>query len=107
MSQLIVPLILIAVSIPMIVRLVPRNRLYGFRTPYTFSSDDVWYRASRVAGIALCIAGCAWAAAAVFLPAIVPSQEDARAMARAFGYVALLMAVAISFWLVYRRRTKI
>ena len=107
MSQLVVPLIIIAVSIPMIVRLVPRNGLYGFRTPYTFSSDDVWYRANRIAGIALCIAGCAWAGAAVLLPAIVSSQEDARAMARTFGYVALLMAVAVSFWLVYRRRTKI
>jgi SdpI/YhfL family protein len=44
---LFVPLLIIVLSIPMILRKVPRNSLYGFRTAYTLSSDEVWYRANK------------------------------------------------------------
>src|SRR5690606_35974547 len=46
--------VLIAVlSVPLILRKVPPNALYGFRTPLTRSSPEVWYPANAYAGKAL------------------------------------------------------
>ena len=42
------PVLLIAVSIPLMLGMVPRNHWYGFRTPKTLSSDSVWYPANRI-----------------------------------------------------------
>ena len=46
----VVPLVVVASSIPMILGKVPPNRIYGFRTARTLSSPEVWYPANRVAG---------------------------------------------------------
>ena len=35
------PILIIVLSIPLIFGLVPRNGLYGFRTPTTLSSDPL------------------------------------------------------------------
>ena len=45
-----VPLLILLLSIPMILGKVPPNGAYGFRTPKTLSSPDVWYPANRAAG---------------------------------------------------------
>ncbi len=46
----VVPLVVLVLSIPMILGKVPPNGAYGFRTPKTLSSDEVWYPANRAAG---------------------------------------------------------
>jgi hypothetical protein len=46
----IVPAVVILLSLPMILGKVPPNRFYGFRTPKTLSSPDIWYRANRASG---------------------------------------------------------
>ena len=46
----VVPLVIVVLSIPMILDRVPPNGAYGFRTPKTLSSEDVWYAANRAAG---------------------------------------------------------
>jgi uncharacterized membrane protein len=56
----VVPALLRLLSIPMILEWVPRNRIYGFRTPYTLSSDALWYRANRASGMTLPAAGAFW-----------------------------------------------
>lgn len=38
------------VSLPLFLRKVPRNRLYGYRTRATLSSDSVWYDANAYFG---------------------------------------------------------
>ena len=53
----IVPAMLVLLSIPMVLGKVPPNRLYGFRTPKTLSSPDVWYPANKVSGVLMIIAG--------------------------------------------------
>jgi uncharacterized membrane protein len=69
MSKFTAPIVIITVSIPLILRLIPRNGLYGFRVPKTLASDNVWYPANQAAGIALLLAGCIWLAAAFgFVP---------------------------------------
>lgn len=60
-------LLLIGLAIPLILRRIPRNLLYGFRTPRTLSSDRVWYPANAYAGRRMAEVGCAGALAAVVL----------------------------------------
>ena len=45
-----VPLLILLLSVPMILGKVPPNGAYGFRTPKTLSSPDVWYPANRASG---------------------------------------------------------
>ena len=47
---ILMPLVVIAISIPLILGMVPRNHWYGFRTPKTLSSDTVWYQANKIGG---------------------------------------------------------
>lgn len=53
----VVPVVLILLSIPMVLGKVPPNKLYGFRTPKTLSSPDVWYPANKVSGVLMILAG--------------------------------------------------
>jgi SdpI/YfhL protein family len=63
-KYIIAPLLIVAVAIPMILGVVPPNGIYGFRTSYTLSSEDVWYRANRISGIATVVA--AWCGSGSF-----------------------------------------
>ena len=47
---------LFIVSIPLALGMIPRNRLYGFRTRRTLADDDTWIRVNRFAGLAIMIA---------------------------------------------------
>jgi uncharacterized membrane protein len=42
--------VLILLSVPLILRWIPRNRLYGFRIPSTLANDSVWYDANALSG---------------------------------------------------------
>ena len=52
-------IVIAVVSIPLILKVVPPNHLYGFRTPSTLSNRALWYRANAFAGWALLIAAVA------------------------------------------------
>jgi len=41
-------LLLFVVAVPLVLGVVPRNRLYGVRTARSLSDDGVWYPANRV-----------------------------------------------------------
>jgi uncharacterized membrane protein len=51
------PALTFALGIPLILRLVPPNRFYGFRTTTTYSSADAWYQINFATGVALVAAG--------------------------------------------------
>jgi uncharacterized membrane protein len=104
LHRLIVPLLLVGLSLPLIYQVVPRNWLYGFRTPYTLSSDQVWYRANKICGVALLIAGIFWLALAVVLPKIITPTWVAYGVAQSFGIGSLAVALLVSTWLIYRRQ---
>jgi uncharacterized membrane protein len=86
-------------SIPLILKVVPRNSFYGFRTPSTLSSDEVWFRANHFAGWALFLAAVVSATLLLAVPA------DARSNA---GYDAALFSlpfvVALGASFIYLRR---
>lgn len=43
-------LLMVGLGVPLILGKVERNRWYGFRTPATLSSDEIWYPANRSMG---------------------------------------------------------
>jgi uncharacterized membrane protein len=98
-----VPVVLILVAIPLILEKIPRNPLYGFRTAYTMSSDEVWFRANKISGVALLIAGFVWLCLGMLLPAVMASMQSAVKLARLFGLGSVTLAVAASFWLTYKK----
>ena len=61
-------LLLFLVSAPLVAGLIPRNRLYGFRTAKTLSDDGIWYRVNRLAGLAVMIASAVYGAVAANWP---------------------------------------
>ena len=87
-SSLFLPILIILVAVPLILEWIPRNRLYGFRTPRTLESDAVWYRANKMAGILLTVAGVIWLLFAVFLPGW-PNEI--------IGVALLIVAAVLSF----------
>lgn len=52
-------LLILLLSIPMILRRVPPNSLYGVRTKASFSSDSDWYRINAIGGRYLAVSGTA------------------------------------------------
>jgi hypothetical protein len=55
------PLLLIGLSMPLVVGFVPRNWIYGLRTPRTMrTTEEIWYHQNRIAGLAMLVAGFVW-----------------------------------------------
>jgi hypothetical protein len=59
-SPKVVPMLMIALGLPLALRLVPRNRLYGMRSRRSFSSEESWYIQNVITGVALVLAGTVW-----------------------------------------------
>lgn len=98
-GALFVATVSIALAIPVILKKVPRNWLYGFRTPKTLASDRVWYEANRIAGWGLLTVGVV-TLIVVGLRAVVPALETkppAFFVLQVF-MPALLVALLHSFW---------
>ena len=49
-SILICDIVFAVIAVPLILRKVPRNKIYGFRTPATLRDDRVWYEANACFG---------------------------------------------------------
>jgi uncharacterized membrane protein len=94
---------LMAIAIPMILQMVPRNAFYGFRTAYTMSSDEAWYRGNRLAGFTVLAAGAAWTAVAVILP-LTWRSDRVLWWVVGLGISFLFVALIASFVLVHRGR---
>lgn len=56
-STVAVAVLLALLGIPLVLRKVPRNHVYGFRTPSTLADDDLWYEANAHGGRGLIVAG--------------------------------------------------
>lgn len=92
--RFIVPALLLILSLPLIARMVPPNRLYGFRTSAALSSEQAWYSANATAGAILAAAAVLWLLWLVVSPRLGLDE-------RINGYVGpglLLAAVLVSLW---------
>jgi hypothetical protein len=63
--------LLMIISIPLILRVVPPNGMYGFRTASTQSNSAIWYPANAFMGSALFVAAAISAVVLLTLPATV------------------------------------
>jgi len=68
-------LLLVVLGIPLMLKWVPQNPVYGVRIAKTFASRDIWYAANRSAGLNVAIAGIAIAVAALVVPRVVPDYS--------------------------------
>jgi hypothetical protein len=80
------------ISIPLILKVVPPNGSYGFRTPLARSSPEVWYAANAFMGWALVVA----AAISATLLATLPMTARRWALWLAF-LLPIACAVVASF----------
>ena len=85
-------LVIAVISVPLILRLIPPNGVYGFRTDMTRSSPGIWYPANAFMGFALLVSACMSAVALFWLP-----QKTGRVLLLATFLVPLLGAVLVSF----------
>lgn len=70
-----VSLLLVALAVPLALRLVPRNAVYGFRTRATMANDELWLSANAYFGQRLIVGtvfGCALAIIMYLLFALPP-----------------------------------
>ena len=79
------------ISLPLILKLVPPNGMYGFRTAATSSSKAVWYSANSFHGWALLAAAVVGASVLVVLP-----DTSKRWQLWAAFVVPVLSAIAMS-----------
>lgn len=93
----IVSVVLIALGIPMVLRKVPPNPLYGLRVPATFKDDEVWYDANAASGRDMIILG-GWALAFGLLPPWLGWSGEAHAMSWACSLAAGALISAVIGW---------
>jgi uncharacterized membrane protein len=80
--------LLIVVAIPLALRRVPRNVVYGFRTRATMANDGIWFEANAHFGRGLIVASLCGALVAGALNVFMPFPPDV------FLPVSLLVLVA-------------
>lgn len=68
--------IILGVSVPLILRLIPRNRFYGIRTRKTLLSDNQWYSINRTAGIVFVISSLVYIFSAILYPYSKMAKND-------------------------------
>jgi hypothetical protein len=81
-----------AASVPLMLKIVPPNRLYGFRTRQTLANRDLWFRANRFAGCAHFIASAITAGVFALTPEYASGQDFAGLMVLLVPQVAALAA---------------
>jgi uncharacterized membrane protein len=88
--------VLFVLGLPLAFRLVPPNRIYGFRTSVTLSRPDIWYRTNVFAGYAFMVAAAITALVISCVPELSPLA------AAVVGIALVLCATAASFAYVKR-----
>jgi uncharacterized membrane protein len=91
-----ISVVVFVLCLPLVFKLVPPNRVYGFRTSVTLSRPEIWYRANVFSGVAMMAAMALAAVTFLFMPQL------SAAMA-AVAFVSLVLAAtAASFAYVNR-----
>jgi uncharacterized membrane protein len=88
--------LLAVIAVPLALRLVPRNAVYGFRTRATLADDELWFSANAYFGRKLIVAtacGCA-AAIATLLVYPLPGEWVVSFSVLCFALPSLIAALA-------------
>jgi uncharacterized membrane protein len=65
---LIPALLILIASVPLVLGIVPRNRVYGIRTCKTLSDDSIWYPANKFGGWSLIVSCLIYLLISVLVP---------------------------------------
>ena len=94
-------MLLTALSIPMALGKVPRNGWYGFRTPKSMSTPELWSKANVYSGKALTVAGVVTSLLALVLWCVAlccPISRDCLAWVSMVSIsLPIFVAVVMSF----------
>ena len=104
MVGFIVPLVIVVLSVPMILGTVPPNGVYGFRTPKTLSSEEVWYPANRAAGWFMLAAGVVSICFNLALWWTFPEWPLERTISWMTGGMMIPLLISLLASLIYLRR---
>lgn len=100
-----IPAILILIaSIPLVLGVVPRNRVYGIRTCKTLSDDLIWYPANRFGGWALIVSCIIYLLISVLIPYNKTTQSNFSIWTIHFVAFLLPLTVGIIVTLLYVRK---
>ncbi|HEV7427230.1 MAG TPA: SdpI family protein [Thermoanaerobaculia bacterium] len=91
---------LFIVTIPLALGVIPRNRLYGFRTKRTLADDAAWYPVNRFAGFAIMIASAIYGAVAMANP----YKRDLSVWLVHLAAFAIPLVIALSLAARYAKR---
>ncbi len=95
------PIMNILISLPLVLKMVPLNRWYGFRTRKTMSNEDIWYEANYKGGMGLTVASViALVARAAFMETL---ERGTGALLSMFFLMAC-MVTALVVWGVQLKR---
>ena len=89
------PIVNIVISLPLVLKLIPLNRWYGFRTRKTLSNPDVWYEANYKGGVGLIVASVV---ALVARTVIMQSFERGTGAVLSMFFLLVCMVVALVVW---------
>jgi uncharacterized membrane protein len=87
-TVLAVDAVIVLISIPLILRKVPRNVVYGFRTRATLGDDLVWYEANAYFGRRLVVSSLICAAVVLVL-------YDMNGVSGRFFFAATIAALVV------------
>ena len=97
-------LIIFVISIPLILRLIPRNGIYGVRTLKTMSNDDIWYRSNRFGGWVFFISAVIYLLLCISRPMSGPKDSDFNLWLTHLAVFALPLIIGALVTHVYIRR---
>src|SRR5918999_1698802 len=83
-------LILIVTSVPLLMRWVPPNRVFGFRVPATLGDRSVWYDANALCARHMLLLGVALVGLEFILPA--PSRVPILRVVATIGFFGVIIA---------------
>lgn len=87
-------LLFAGLGVPLLQGRIPRNPWYGFRTPRTLASDEVWYPANRYMGRDLVVSGGVSAAGSLLLLPVAPHLTVPQVTC--LGMVLLLVPLIVT-----------
>ena len=91
-----IPLAIVAVAaIPLILQVVPPNRLYGVRTRRTLANREVWFRVNRFAGWAMLVATAVSTCVFIAFPDLASGGSFAGLLVFVVPLVIALLAIQL------------
>jgi uncharacterized membrane protein len=92
----VVSLLMMFLAVPLILKKVPKNGLYGFRTPKTLSGpDEQWYQVNQEAGIGMFIAGMVSFVACLIVPLVCDNRGEVVQICTVVLLGSLCLAVGV------------